>query len=133
MAGKDIDDLPKNAANYTALTPLWFLERAALVHPNRASLVHGSRRYTWQDTYLRCRRLASALSRCSIGLGCTVNLFPYLCSLCYHFYNRYLSLPIPCLVPEKTVESQRKGMKKSCLRQTEKEKYVLKFCGLTHL
>ncbi|XP_018809451.1 acetate/butyrate--CoA ligase AAE7, peroxisomal [Juglans regia] len=72
MAGKDIDDLPKNAANYMALTPLWFLERAALVHPNRASLVHGSRRYTWQDTYLRCRRLASALSRHSIGLGCTV-------------------------------------------------------------
>ncbi|XP_040986701.1 acetate/butyrate--CoA ligase AAE7, peroxisomal [Juglans microcarpa x Juglans regia] len=72
MAGKDIDDLPKNAANYMALTPLWFLERAALVHPNRASLVHGSRRYTWQDTYMRCRRLASALSRHSIGLGCTV-------------------------------------------------------------
>ncbi|KAE9453259.1 hypothetical protein C3L33_14840, partial [Rhododendron williamsianum] len=28
---RDIDDLPKNAANYTALTPLWFLDRAALV------------------------------------------------------------------------------------------------------
>ncbi|KAI8561786.1 hypothetical protein RHMOL_Rhmol04G0368500 [Rhododendron molle] len=36
---RDIDDLPKNAANYTALTPLWFLERAATVHPHRKSLV----------------------------------------------------------------------------------------------
>ncbi|GFZ09070.1 acyl-activating enzyme 7 [Actinidia rufa] len=44
---RDIDDLPKNAANYTSLTPLWFLERAALVHPHRNSVVHGSVRYTW--------------------------------------------------------------------------------------
>jgi len=65
----DIDQLPKNAANYTALTPLWFLERAATVHPTRNSLIHGSRRYTWQQTYHRCRRFASALSNNSIGPG----------------------------------------------------------------
>lgn len=69
---RDIDDLPKNNANYTALTPLWFLERAAVVHPTRKSVVHGSLHYTWQQTYQRCRRLASALSKCSIGLGTTV-------------------------------------------------------------
>ena len=69
---RDIDDLPKNAANYTALTPLWFLERAALVHPNRKSVVHGSLHYTWHHTYLRCRRLASSLSRRSIGFGSKV-------------------------------------------------------------
>lgn len=72
----DIDDLPKNAANYTALTPLWFLDRAALVHPARASVVHGARRYTWRDTYERCRRLASALTNHSIGLGKTVSPIP---------------------------------------------------------
>lgn len=69
---KDIDDLPKNAANYMALTPLWFLDRAATVHPTRTSVVHGSTRYTWLQTYQRCRRLASALSKRCIGLGCTV-------------------------------------------------------------
>lgn len=69
---KGIDDLPKNAANYVALTPLWFLDRAATVHPTRTSVVHGSTRYTWLQTYQRCRRLASALSKRSIGLGCTV-------------------------------------------------------------
>ncbi|KAL5541922.1 hypothetical protein UlMin_009632 [Ulmus minor] len=72
VAGRDIDDLPKNDANYTALTPLLFLERAALVHPTRKSVVHGSRHYTWLQTYQRCRRLASALSNRSIGLGSTV-------------------------------------------------------------
>ncbi|CAI0467085.1 unnamed protein product [Linum tenue] len=69
---RDIDDLPKQPANYTALTPLWFLERAATVHPNRTAVVHGSQRYTWLHTYRRCRRLASALSRHSIGAGATV-------------------------------------------------------------
>lgn len=69
---RDIDDLPKNDANYTALTPLWFLERAAKVHPTRRSVVHGSLQYTWHQTYERCRRLASALTSHSIGPGCTV-------------------------------------------------------------
>lgn len=69
---RDIDDLPKNEANYTALTPLWFLDRAALVHPNRKSLIHGSVHYTWLQTYQRCRRFACALSNHSITYGKTV-------------------------------------------------------------
>ncbi|KAF9607261.1 hypothetical protein IFM89_033468 [Coptis chinensis] len=68
----DIDNLPKNDANYTALTPLWFLERAALVHPNRKSIIHGSLHYTWLQTYQRSRRLASALLKRSIAAGKTV-------------------------------------------------------------
>lgn len=69
---RDIDDLPKNSANYTALTPLGFLERAALVHPTRKSLIHGSVEYTWHQTYCRCRQLASALTKRSVTFGCTV-------------------------------------------------------------
>ncbi|KAK4388397.1 Acetate/butyrate--CoA ligase AAE7, peroxisomal [Sesamum angolense] len=68
----DIDDLPRNLANYTALTPLWFLERSALVHPNRNSLIHGSVRFTWSQTYRRCRQLASALTRRAVTFGSTV-------------------------------------------------------------
>ncbi|XP_004295105.1 PREDICTED: acetate/butyrate--CoA ligase AAE7, peroxisomal [Fragaria vesca subsp. vesca] len=74
VAERDIDDLPKNEANYTALTPLWFLERAAVVHPTRKSVVHGSLHYTWLQTYQRCRRMASALNSHSVGLGCTVSI-----------------------------------------------------------
>ncbi|KAL0323410.1 UNVERIFIED_CONTAM: Acetate/butyrate--CoA ligase AAE7, peroxisomal [Sesamum angustifolium] len=69
---RDIDDLPRNPANYTALTPLWFLERSALVHPNRNSLIHGSVRFTWSQTYRRCRQLASALTRRAVTFGSTV-------------------------------------------------------------
>ncbi|KAI5650895.1 hypothetical protein M9H77_36900 [Catharanthus roseus] len=71
---KDIDDLPKNSANYTTLTPLGFLERAAQVHPNRKSVIHGSIHYTWLQTYHRCRQLASALSQRSVTFGSTVSV-----------------------------------------------------------
>ncbi len=64
--------LEKNEANYTPLTPLTFLDRAAYVYPNRTSVVHGDQRFTWRETYARCRRLASALSRRGIGKNDTV-------------------------------------------------------------
>ncbi|KAG0496467.1 hypothetical protein HPP92_001158 [Vanilla planifolia] len=69
---KDIDELPKNAANYQALTPLWFLDRAAAVHPRRPAVVYGTASYTWAETNRRSRLLASALVSRSIGPGCTV-------------------------------------------------------------
>jgi 3-(methylthio)propionyl---CoA ligase len=65
-------DLDKSAANYAPLTPLSFIERSAYTYPNRLAVVHGARRYTWKETYARCRRLASALSRRGIGVGDTV-------------------------------------------------------------
>lgn len=65
-------NLAQNQANYTPLSPLTFLERAASVYPNRIALVHSERRQTWAQTYQRCRRLASALQQHGIGLGDTV-------------------------------------------------------------
>src|SRR3546814_18402018 len=64
--------LGRNAANHAALTPLGFLARTAGVFPNRVSAIHGARRYTWAETYERCRRLGSALAGRGIGLGDTV-------------------------------------------------------------
>jgi fatty-acyl-CoA synthase len=64
--------LDKNPANYASLTPLSFLERTASVYPDRPSVIHGSQRYTWKETYQRARRLASALTKRGIGDGDTV-------------------------------------------------------------
>jgi fatty-acyl-CoA synthase len=66
------DGLDKNAANYVPLTPLTFVERSAHIYPQRLSLIHGRRRFTWAETYARCRRLASALVGQGIGIGDTV-------------------------------------------------------------
>ncbi|TMW86890.1 hypothetical protein EJD97_020742, partial [Solanum chilense] len=49
-----------------------FLERAAMIYPNRKSLIHGSVQYTWLQTYRRCSQLASALTKRSITFGTTV-------------------------------------------------------------
>jgi len=65
-------DLDRNPANHAPLTPLSFIERAAYVYPDRPSVVHGARRFTWKETYARARRLASALARRGIGAGDTV-------------------------------------------------------------
>jgi len=65
-------DLDKNAANYAPLTPLSFIERAASVYPQRTAVIHGARRYSWQETYARCRRLASALTKHGVGIGDSV-------------------------------------------------------------
>ena len=64
--------LERNAANFTPITPLLFIERSAQIYPNRLAVIHGKLRQTWQQTYERCRRLASALSKHGIGLGDTV-------------------------------------------------------------
>jgi len=67
-------DLERNPANYTPLTPLSLIARAAYTYPNHLAVVHGERRYTWSETYARCRRVASALVKAGIGAGDTVAL-----------------------------------------------------------
>ena len=64
--------LDKNPANYVPLSPLSFLRRAADVYPDRVAVIHGHHRHNWRETYLRCRRLASALQRRGVGAGDTV-------------------------------------------------------------
>ena len=71
MAATDYD-LPKNQANFAALSPLSFLARSEAVHPNRIATIHGTRRITWAEAGQRCRRLASALTKRGIGKGDTV-------------------------------------------------------------
>ena len=58
--------------NYEPLSPIGFLRRAASVYPHRVSVIHGETRYTWAETYDRCRRLASALVKRGVSDGDTV-------------------------------------------------------------
>ncbi|MCB1930192.1 MAG: acyl-CoA synthetase, partial [Rhodocyclaceae bacterium] len=61
MTGNKYDQgLDRNPANYVSLSPLSYLERSAQVYPDYPSVIHGARRFTWAETYARCRRLASA-------------------------------------------------------------------------
>ena len=66
--------LDKNKANYIPLSPLSFITRAKDIYPNYESVVYGNRSYTWLQTYNRCTKFASALTKQGIGLGSTVSI-----------------------------------------------------------
>jgi 3-(methylthio)propionyl---CoA ligase len=64
--------LDKTPANYVPLTPLSFLARSAAVYPDHVSTIYEGRKFTWSETYRRCRRFASYLAGRGIGVGDTV-------------------------------------------------------------
>ena len=67
-------DLDKVQANYTPLSPLSFLARAAAVFPEHTAIVHGRQRVSYAEFYARSRRLASALAARGIGKNDTVTV-----------------------------------------------------------
>lgn len=66
------EGLDKNQANYTPLSPLTFIQRAATVYPQHIALIYGELRQSWAETYRRCRQLASALRQAGIQQDDTV-------------------------------------------------------------
>ena len=77
----DAPHLARNPANYAALTPLGFLERAAAIYPDKLAVIEpapakagGERRFTYRQFYDRARRFADALRRRGIGRGDTVSV-----------------------------------------------------------
>jgi fatty-acyl-CoA synthase len=67
------EHLPRTPANFQALTPLVFLDRAARTFPDHPAIIHGRMRIGYAEFYDRARRLASALARRGIGIGDTVS------------------------------------------------------------
>jgi fatty-acyl-CoA synthase len=65
----DETGLERCAANFTPLTPLSHLNRAARIVPDREAVVYGARRWTYAQYRDRVTRLASALARAGIAPG----------------------------------------------------------------
>jgi fatty-acyl-CoA synthase len=65
--------LDKNAANFTALSPVSFVERSAEIFGDLPAVIHGQRKYTWAQTRERSARLAAALKSLGITRGSTVS------------------------------------------------------------
>ena len=68
------ENLPKNQANYSPLTPLSFLTRTAEVFPELTAVIHGEIKRNWRETLKRCIRLASALKKKGVVQGTTVSV-----------------------------------------------------------
>ena len=65
-------DMARGPANHVPLTPVSFLEHAALTWPGRVAVRHGSLAFTYGEFAARCRRLASALAARGVQAGDTV-------------------------------------------------------------
>ena len=62
-------DLDRNEANSTPLSPVTFLRRAAAVYPLKTAIIHGDRRYSYRQFHERACCLASALKRRGVEQG----------------------------------------------------------------
>ncbi|KAJ4960926.1 hypothetical protein NE237_020836 [Protea cynaroides] len=69
-----MDILKPNSANSSPLTPLGFLERAAIVYGDSTSIIYNNTTFTWSQTYQRCLQIASALSSFGIQKGDVVSV-----------------------------------------------------------
>ena len=68
------DELPRTPANFVALSPLRYLERAAYIYPQQDAIIHGSRRISWKEKYQRCRKFADQLQKLGIKKNDTVSV-----------------------------------------------------------
>ena len=66
-------DLDPNSANFSALSPVSFVERSAEIFGDLSSVVHGHRKYSWAQTRDRSARLAAALQSLGVARGTTVS------------------------------------------------------------
>jgi fatty-acyl-CoA synthase len=66
--------LEKNKANYAPLTPISFLERTSNIFPNYTSIISENNKFTWKNTFTRCKLFASALQKKNIKKGDTVSI-----------------------------------------------------------
>ncbi|XP_050204435.1 2-methylpropanoate--CoA ligase CCL4-like [Mercurialis annua] len=61
-----MNELKPTQPNSSPLTPLTFLERAAIIYDDCPSIIYNKTTYTWSQTYRRCLQLASSLT--SLGI-----------------------------------------------------------------
>ncbi|CAI9110369.1 OLC1v1010378C1 [Oldenlandia corymbosa var. corymbosa] len=69
-----MDEFKPHLANSCPLTPLTFLERAAIVYGECTSIVFNNVSYTWSETYSRCLKIASTISSLGIKRGDVVSV-----------------------------------------------------------
>lgn len=68
------ENLSATPANYEALSPVSFLRRAASVRPDHVAVIHGSRRFTYQQFWDRSQALGVALAKRGVKPGDCVSI-----------------------------------------------------------
>lgn len=81
----------RNPANYSALTPVSFLKRAAHIFPNRRAVVDDDMTLSYGEFYARCRAMASSLARLGVRPGDTVSV---LCHNTHELLECHYAVPM---------------------------------------
>ena len=82
------------SANFIPLTPISFLQRAATVYRDKTSIVYGTVRFSWERTYERCVKVASAIVQLGISPGDIVSSFCLFPPIFYVFVFMVMSQDI---------------------------------------
>ena len=67
-------DLDSNPANFAPLSPVRFLEWAAITYPSKTAIIDGDRRSTYREFARRSHALALAIGRLGLGRNDTVSV-----------------------------------------------------------
>ena len=89
---KSFDKVP---ANYVSLNPISFLRRTAKVFPNRLSIVYEDIKFSWSETFERCKKLASALKSEGLERGDVVG---FIAVNTPELYEAHFGIPMAGLV-----------------------------------
>ena len=88
------NELKKNHANYSPLTPIVFIEKAAKIFPDRYSIIHENKYFTWEQTFMRCKQLASSLSQ-KLAKG---NVVGFIASNTPELYEAHFAVPMAGMI-----------------------------------
>ncbi len=91
MANASSAVLGPNPANYSALTPVSFLKRAAHVFRDRTAVIDDDMVLSYGEFYARCRALASALAALGVKPGDTVSV---LCHNTHELLEAHYAVPM---------------------------------------
>ena len=91
MAQTSISSLNPNPANYSALTPVSFLKRAAHVFRHRTAVIDDDMVLSYGEFYDRCRALASSLDALGVEPGDTVSV---LCHNTHELLEAHYAVPM---------------------------------------
>ena len=98
------ESLDQNEANFTVLSPVSFLRRAAQIYPQKIALVHGDRTLTWREVWHRSVAVACALKARGIQRGDTVAI---LSANIPEMFEAHFAVPMCGGVPERYQHSPR--------------------------
>ncbi len=89
------DYLNRTAANYQDLNPISFLVKAARIFPKNKSIIYNDTHFTWEETFERCKLLASALQNIGLKKGDVVG---FMAANTPELYEAHFAVPMAGMV-----------------------------------